>query len=415
MNWWRRLMGKPTPAPARAPEVSAPERPAPPPSAAPAPELALLHALVRGEAPPLERCLAAVASARSTPRERAAIDAVLAAHAAGLSPEPLVVAVADLLVQRGDPAAALAALEGARSTEALMLGADLHAEAGEVARAVTLVERVLARDIDAPGARERHTRWRGWLGGQALVPRPLDEATVLRVDVPETSLRIVGEAGRGGAGTVYEAIDDVLGRRVALKVYHRPEQEQDKLEREARLAVELAGRGVVRVFDVDTARGWIVMEWLPAGALKRWLTRRDAEFLLPIERWFPPLVDVLVRAHERGLVHADIKPANVLFRGPEEPVLSDFGLAHRGGERVSGGSRGYLSPERLAGEALSPADDVYALGRVLEDALEALASGAPDAEALAPWRRLVQAALAPADRRPKDAAELAALGRQLGA
>lgn len=360
----------------------------------------------------MNRCIASLTQARGTALERPAIDAVLAAQGEGRAPEPLVVAVAELLVERGELAAAAKALESVQSTEALMLSADLNAEQGALARAVTLVERVLARDIDAPGARERHARWRAWLGGESAPARVDDGATVLGVDVPETALRIVGEAGRGGAGTVYEAVDDILGRRVALKVYHQPERERDKLEREARYAVRLAGLGVVRVFDVDPSRGWIVMEWLPAGALKRWLVRRDPEFLMPIERWLAPLLAGLGRVHGAGLVHADLKPANVLFRSPAEPVLSDFGLTHPVGAALSGGSRGYLSPERLGGEPLSPADDVYAVGRLVEDALEALEAGG--VTPLASWRRLVQAALAPTGARPPDAAALAALDPRLG-
>jgi serine/threonine-protein kinase len=148
----------------------------------------------------------------------------------------------------------------------------------------------------------------------------------------------------------------------------------------------------------------IVMEWLPAGALKRWLGRRDREFLWPVRRWFVPLCRAVERVHERGFVHADLKPANVLFRGPDDPVLSDFGLAHPVGERVGGGSRGYLSPERLSGAPASPADDVYALGRLLEDALSALDL---DPEQSAPIRRLAERAMGPVEGRPEGAAAFA--------
>ena len=133
-------------------------------------------------------------------------------------------------------------------------------------------------------------------------------------DAPQTGLRIVGEAGRGGAGTVYEAVDDVLGRRVALKLYHRRIEERPKLEREARIAVSFAGPGVIRVFDADAERGFIIMEWVAGGALKGWLRRTDLELLLPLERWFVPLVDGRRACPRAGVVHADLKPANVLFR-----------------------------------------------------------------------------------------------------
>lgn len=401
MSLWSKLkerFAKDEPAPVAPP----PPKPAPKPKVETSEdELAALGLLAAGEEVPTDLALAELSRARGTSNERAALDRLLRARAARPLDERLAIAAADLFVQRGQIAAALELLDGASSTDALMMAADLRAERGEVAAAITLVERVLVRDIDAPGARERHERWRRWLGGAAPKDNPLNEATVLRADAPETTLRIVGEAGRGGAGTVYEAVDDVLGRRVALKVYHRPEDEHDKLEREARLAVTLAGRGVVRVFDVDPVRGWIVMEWLPAGALKRWLVQKDADFLWPIERWLAPLALAVARVHERGFVHADLKPANVLFRHVDEPVISDFGLAHPVGQVVAGGSRGYLSPERLSGEPITPADDVYALGRILEDALNAL--GERD---LGSWRHGVALALASAEERPRDARAL---------
>lgn len=353
----------------------------------------------------VERALAALGRARGTPAERAALEAALELSAAAVPPEPLLVAAAELLVERGNTVAASAVLEPLRSVSALMLSADISAGQGDFARAIALAERVLARDIDAPGVRERHARWRARLG--LSTPSPAQPApTLLRPDLARTSFTIVGEAGRGGAGVVYEAVDDVLGRRVALKVYHRA-SERDKLEREARLAVALAGRGVVRVFDAEPEHGWLAMEWLPGGSLKHWLTRSELEVLWPIDRWMGPLARALARVHARGWVHADLKPANVLFRSPREPVISDFGLACRAGERALGGSMGYLSPERVLGEALSAADDVYALGRLVEDALSAIDRSPAAARAASPerdrWRRLARAATAERAARPSDA------------
>jgi serine/threonine-protein kinase len=204
---------------------------------------------------------------------------------------------------------------------------------------------------------------------------------------------------------VYEAVDDVLGRRVALKVYHRPEEDRDKLENEARTAVTLGGRGVVRIFDADTERGLIVMEWLPGSALKRWL--REPKELLPLERWLVPLAETLARIHAEGFVHGDLKPANIMFRTFDEPVLSDFGLARRSAELLVGGSRGYMSPERLGGTSLGCAEDVYAFGRIVEDVLVALGADAdPRLSALVP--RLLE----PGPGRPSDAGQLVPLLRE---
>lgn len=418
MSLWRRLFRRqpvePAP-PAEAPAASRTPESAPP--AAPPSELAPLEALAAGESPELERAMSALRACQGTARERAALEAVTTAKRRGQAPEPLLVAAADLALQRGDPERALELLDGASDGAALVLAADIRADRGELALALTLVERVLARDIDAPGARERHERWRLRLGGGRAPALPLDAPTVLRAEAPETSLRIVGEAGRGGAATVYEAIDEVLGRKVALKVYHRPAEDRDKLEREARSAVQMAGGGVVRIFDADPARGFIVMEWAAGGALKRWIARADAAVLWPIERWLAPLAHALDRVHTLGFVHGDLKPANVLFRGASDPVLSDFGLAHPSGSVIDGGSFGYLSPERLVGKAVTAADDVYGLGRILEDVIAALCR-VPDAERPAPaeldaWRRRAARALGPIEARPRGVLALLDGGPEL--
>jgi eukaryotic-like serine/threonine-protein kinase len=381
---------------------------APPEQRRPAPPVDDVAEIARARADEpasVERALEAIADARGTPRERAALGAALELRVAAAPPEPVLVAAAELLVERGDSASALDLLQPLRSTSALVLSADICAGRGELGRAITLAERALARDIDAPGVRERHARWRAKLGLDAA-PSAEPAPTLLRPDLPATSFTIIGEAGRGGAGVVYEAVDDVLGRRVALKVYHRS-SERDKLEREARFAIALVGRGVVRVFDANPERGWIAMEWLPGGSLKHWLARAELDVLWPIDRWIVPLARALERVHARGLVHADLKPANVLFRSAREPVISDFGLACRAGERAPGGSVGYLSPERVLGAVLTPADDVYALGRLVEDALAAIdrapAGLRPAAREQSAWRRAATMATAERDARPADA------------
>jgi serine/threonine protein kinase len=98
----------------------------------------------------------------------------------------------------------------------------------------------------------------------------------------------------------------------------------------------------------------------------------------------------------------------VLFRAPGDPVFSDFGLARAAGEELEGGSFGYVSPERMLSGRASSADDVYAMGRILEDVIAALgrapADSRPPEEQLAPWRRIADRALAPEPERPPLAA-----------
>ena len=214
---------------------------------------------------------------------------------------------------------------------------------------------------------------------------------------PDSPFVLLREVARGGAGVVYEAEDRELGRRVALKMYHRPDRDRPQLLHEARVAVALAGSGLVRVFDVDPEQGWLAMEWAPLGALRARLSD-------PIEAWAPPLAKALSRVHAAGWVHLDVKPANVLFRAPAEPILSDFGTARRRGEASPPGSLGFVAPERLAGRASDPRDDVYGFGRILQEAFEAPGAAEPGPA----WRALAALCAGPDAGRPEDGQTLVA-------
>ncbi len=363
------------------------------------PDLDRLAAFGTPGGPSLEEGLRLFARLRTTQHERFAIERLLALDATSPLPDPLLVAVASALLDRGDKAFAARVVARATSSPGLILRADLAAGSGDLEAAIALVERVLARDIDWPGARERHARWVGGLG----ISRPTAGAGhgVAAGGVPNSPFEVVREVGRGGAGAVHEAIDPVLGRRVALKAYHRPERDRAQLLHEARVAVSLTGPGIVRVFDVDPNHGWLALEWAPLGALATLLRARQVESLVPAERWILPLAAALARIHAGGWVHHDIKPANVLICGSGVPVIGDFGTARRAGEPSPPGSLGYVSPERLGGRPSDPSDDVYGFGRVLEEALDALDE--PFARA---WGGLARACAGPAETRPRSGAEL---------
>ncbi len=349
----------------------------------------------------IDEALATLRALRSTPDEAAALEGLVQRSHTHPLPERLAVGAASALVDRGDSALAEKLLQGASSLPALMLTADLHAERGDLTFALAAVERVLSRDLDHPGARDRHHRWRGALGLDPTAPKARSEATTLATSRPEAPFLLLREVARGGSGAVYEAEDRELGRRVALKVYHRPDRDRAQLVHEARVAAKLAGPGVVRVFDADPDQGWLALEWTPLGALRERIRARSSD-LLPLERWALPLASGLARVHAAGWVHHDVKPANVLFRAPEMPVLGDFGSARRAGEPSPPGSLGYVSPERLAGRPSDPRDDVYGFGRVLEDVLEAFA----DADLIARYRPLVAASVGADEGRPADARAL---------
>jgi serine/threonine-protein kinase len=368
----------------------------------------------RPDGPSLDEALQLFADVRAQPEEGRAIAQLLALEASAPLPEPLLVAVASALADRGEGATAAQVLARAASTAALMLRADLLAAAGDLAVALSLVERVLLRDIDRLGARERHARWRLALG-VAEAPKPPDTAATLLTSEPESPFRLIREVGRGGAGTVYEAEDRELGRRVALKVYHRPDRDRAQLLHEARVAVALAGPGIVRVFDVDPDHGWIAMEWARHGTLRSWLRERSpaVQPMKPIESWVHSLARCLARVHASGWVHHDVKPANILLARSTDggetpgvvPLLTDFGTARRIGEPSPPGSLGYVSPERLAGRPSSPRDDVYGFGRVLEEALGEGALG-EGGEGARPWRTLALMCTGPDEGRPDSGATL---------
>jgi eukaryotic-like serine/threonine-protein kinase len=394
-----------------------------------APALVRLAALGAPDGPPVDEALRLLAHLRTTPHERRALELLMATDAKRPLPDPILVAVALALCDRGEMATARRVLARATSTAALMIRADLLAgelgpsggRAPDVASALAIVERVLLRDVDWPGARERRARWLDELG-VSRGAAPFDEGPPAMVPTPpDAPFELVREVGRGGAGTVYEARDKGLGRRVALKIYHRPERDRPQLLHEARVAVALWGAGIVRVLDVDPEHGWLAMQWAALGPLSAMLLARGgggALALLPIDRWAVPLAAALARVHAAGWVHHDVKPANVLLRAPDVPLLGDFGTARRVGQPAPPGSVGYVSPERIAGRPSDPRDDVYGFGRILEDALEATgpedsagAQAEPDATRLR-WRALAVACTGP-EKEARDPSRSDASGGSL--
>jgi serine/threonine-protein kinase len=369
----------------------------------------------------LDEALRIFADVRFTPRESHAIALLLTVHAARRLPDALVVPLAAALVDRGDAVAAAKALGQSSSPAALMLRADLLARGGRLHDAADMVERVLFQDLDWPGARERHARWRGaatTLSGDSRSTRPppppatppAEGEASPRRSLDRAPFRIVREIARGGTGTVYEAEDRELGRRVALKVYHQPERDRAQLLHEVRVPVALAGEGVVRVFDVDADHGWLAMPWAPLGALGLRLRARDADVLRAIRGWSRSLARALARVHRSGWVHHDVKPANVLLDAPERAILTDFATARRVGEPGPPGSHGYVSPERLAGRSSDPRDDIFGFGRILEGAVDARSARggtAGEPRSLEGWRALARACTGPDANRPRDGADLA--------
>ncbi len=321
--------------------------------------------------PTPEEALFLFAQLRATPDEARAVEELVRTTQERRLPEQVLLVLGSALVDRGELEIAARVLTGATMSSSLVLLGDLAERRGDIPTALSLVERVLLRDLDHPGARERHRRWRSLLGYEIEHKAVAPGATVVTRE-PDAPFDLLREVGRGGAAAVYEAVDRELGRHVALKVYHQPERDRSQLAHEARVAVDLEGPAVVRVFDLDPDHGWIALEWAMHGTLREAIRSRDLGRLLPVERWALPLAVALARVHSKGWVHHDVKPANVLLARTGHAILTDFGIARRAGEPSPAGSLGYLSPERMAGRMSDPRDDVYGFGRVLEDVLHVL-------------------------------------------
>lgn len=197
------------------------------------------------------------------------------------------------------------------------------------------------------------------------------------MDIPH--YRIVKTLGRGGMATVYLAIQESVQREVALKVMAaslRGEEEfSARFLREAHIAASLQHPNVVQIYDVGVAGGhhYIAMEYLPGGpVLTRGGQTHPPAFVLRVARQIAAALDY---ASERGVVHRDIKPDNILLREDGTAVLTDFGIA-RAGDTVrmtrTGaivGTPHYMSPEQARGLPLDGRSDLYGLGIVLYEML----------------------------------------------
>ena len=233
---------------------------------------------------------------------------------------------------------------------------------------------------------------------------------------------VVRELGRGGMGVVYEAIEEPLGRRVALKLLHpefaaRPEVAA-RFADEARNIAKLSHPGIVRIHRVGSWEGqrYLALEYVEGESLDAYLARQA----LPLPRVLAvlsSLAQALGHAHDAGVVHRNLKPGNVFLRKDGSVVLGDFGIAKTLGPDAGAltrtgdiiGTPAYMSPEQAAGLPITPASDVYALGVV---AFELIAGRVPftaDAPVALLTKHLHEPAPPLADLAPSAPRALAAL------
>ncbi len=187
--------------------------------------------------------------------------------------------------------------------------------------------------------------------------------------------RILGLLGRGGMGEVYRASDLMLAQPVALKFLpqeasHNPRL-LERFHSEVRVARLVSHPNVCRVFDIGEVEGmpFISMEYVDGEDLASLLTRIGrfpGDKALEAAR---KLCAGLAAAHDRGVIHRDLKPQNIMINKRGDVVIMDFGLAaitdQLSGPEVRNGTPAYMSPEQLKGAAVTTRSDIYSLGLVL--------------------------------------------------
>ena len=219
----------------------------------------------------------------------------------------------------------------------------------------------------------------------AIASLPSSEVLAPGVTLGRGRFRIASFIGRGGMGEVYRAEDTELAVPVALKtvrsIWCADEKARERFRSEIRLSRQISSPNVCRIFDLVTEQIdgkdllFFTMEYLEGETLAARLARgpMDSAEIVPLAA---ALADGLAAAHKQGIVHCDLKPANIMLTaGPEGAgriVIMDFGLATRMAGSESGapaeemvGSPDYMAPEQFFGTAPTPATDVYALGVIV--------------------------------------------------
>jgi serine/threonine protein kinase/formylglycine-generating enzyme required for sulfatase activity len=267
------------------------------------------------------------------------------------------------------------------------------------------------RTVDESDYRRRYPQFRSQLDELFEIDRLLrPRAAAIRAGtIVAGDFRIVREIGRGGMGQVFEADQLSLRRRVALKVLRTAlvsGRRVERFRREAESAAQLKHPHIVPIhaFGEDEALdvAFIAMDLVEGSTLAHVIRRlrelrrfalsesdvmasvdgSDSTTASPREdyfrtaaRWVAQVAEALAVAHANGVVHRDVKPANILVRRDGVPVLSDFGLAHLEGDveltRTGDllGSPSYMSPEQIRGDAVDARTDVYSLGVTLYEFL----------------------------------------------
>jgi serine/threonine protein kinase len=230
--------------------------------------------------------------------------------------------------------------------------------------------------------------------------------------------RIEEMVGRGGMGVVYRAVDSTLERTVALKVI-APQHTEDpavvsRFKSEAKLAASIDHPNVVTIYSAGEREGvlFLAMRFVPGTDLHAILHEHRSLDLPRIKRIVEQVASALDAAHARGLVHRDVKPANILLTGAgenEHAYLTDFGITKRLGASTADltrsghwvGTADYVAPEQIRGLGIDARTDVYSLGCVVHEMLTGHRPYEKDSVVATLWAHVSDPPPAPCAYRPE--------------
>jgi beta-lactam-binding protein with PASTA domain/tRNA A-37 threonylcarbamoyl transferase component Bud32 len=239
--------------------------------------------------------------------------------------------------------------------------------------------------------------------------------------------RIVRKLGAGGMANVYLAEDEVLGRRVAIKILNDrhagDDQFVERFRREAKNAASLSHPNIVSIYDRGEAEGtyYIAMEYLDGRSLKELIVARGPAPVHIAIDYARQILAAIRFAHRHGIVHRDIKPHNVLVDAEGRLKVTDFGIARAGTSQMTEagsiiGTAQYLSPEQARGAHVDNRSDIYSVGVVLYELLTGELPFAGETPVEIAMKHLSQAPRRPSELRPEvprdmDAITLRALAK----
>ena len=230
--------------------------------------------------------------------------------------------------------------------------------------------------------------------------------------------RLQSQLGGGGMGTVWLARDELLGRQVAVKQVLTPagvsaeesDQQRRRALREGRIAARLSHPHAISVYDVALEAGqpWLVMEYLPSRSLSEVLTEDGTLRADQVAQIGAQVADALAATHAAGIVHRDVKPANILIGqgGRIEGLvkITDFGISHASGDvtltqtgQITG-TPAFLAPEVAQGREMTEASDVFSLGATLYTCIEGTPPFGMEDNALAMLHRVAGGQIVPPRR-----------------